>query len=72
MNIYLIQEDGEAKCWQAATMSDALEQAQDAYFDELDDPPSSHMDPRRLQDELLHYQSDILQSCTLVGELANP
>lgn len=67
MNIYLIQEDGEATCFQATCMQNAITIATQKFCKENYD---SDWDIDETPDN--YYQRAILQSCSLIGELANP
>ena len=69
MNIYLIQEDGISRCWQAETMTEAIMQAQQRFVDE---ERGDWDDVAQGETPIEYYQRTILESCTLVGELANP
>lgn len=68
MNIYLVQEDGEARCWQAYTMTEALALARSAYIEERREDEGDAMN---LSEELTFYEDSILESCALIGELVN-
>lgn len=68
MNVYLIQQDGEQECWQAETMGAAVEAAFREYYRDLTET-SGESDAT---EEREHWEGEILQSCTLVGELKNP
>ena len=69
MNIYLIIEDGQHLCWQAETMTLALSYSRDEYIDERRRDEGDALD---LSAELTYYEENILESCALIGELANP
>ena len=64
MKIYMITEDGEQKLWKAETMETAMKLAENAYIEEggLDGPE---------EEERVYYREHVIQSCTLIGELAN-
>lgn len=68
MNIYLINEDGESKCFQAENMQQALQCAEDTYIADLRERKEITVPER---EERIYWQSQIIQSCALVGELAN-
>lgn len=78
INIYLIQEDGQAICWQAESAHAAIGYAEDRHILEfcqdgglelLDQGVSSESE---IQTERENYRANIFESCSLVGELANP
>ena len=71
MNIYLLQEDGESFCIQAETMAEAIRCAesisiQENWKTELKQGGMS------LSEAINWYHTQILQSCSLIGELKNP
>ncbi len=70
MHIYLIQELGEARCWQEATMMLAINAAKNEYMKSRQDEYGG--EGFDLNEESDYYEKEILQSCTFVGELANP
>ena len=68
MNIYQIQEDGDWKCWQAESMQMAVILAQQAFVNEAKDDVEWDLD----EEPADYWQRTVLQSCALIGELANP
>ncbi len=67
MNIYLITEDGENFCIKAKTAGEAINVCEKSYIDEiLETQPGSS-----LESEKEYYYEQILQSCSLVGQLKN-
>lgn len=67
MNIYMITEDGSNFCIKALTMSDAINVCESSYVeDAMEDDHGTTEDHERK-----YYHTDILESCTLVGELRN-
>jgi len=66
MNIYLITEDGETFCIKAETMAQAIEVCEASYLDGLRLLASYNENTERA-----YYHNEILQSCSLVGELKN-
>jgi hypothetical protein len=73
MNIYLIQEDGQALCWQAESMQQAVQLAEDRHIMEATKEELEPWDytADKEAEERENYRANILQSCQLVGELAN-
>ena len=73
MNVYLITEDHEPRCYAATTMWKALQLAHDSYQRECvtQDDERNVPQPERLSVSEMweHWERDILQSCELVGEL---
>ena len=66
-NIYLLQEDGETFCIQANTMSEAIQVCEESYLeDRIEEEPGCNIEV-----EKQFYHKQILQSCSLVGELKN-
>jgi len=68
MNIYQIQEEGEWSLWQARSMSEAVTFAQQLFCKENYDKKWDLRDESPAD----YYQREILQGCTLIGELENP
>ena len=68
MNAYLVIEDGGDMVWIAPTMQRALELAWDAHVANNIDPD----DLGSVDDAREQYEHEILQSCTPLGEVANP
>lgn len=67
MNVYLLSENGEPKCIQAESMQEAITIGSQQFCKEnYDDSWHFEETPDR------YYQQCILQSCALIGELANP
>ena len=64
MNIYMITEDGEQKLWKAETMEAAMKLAENAYIEE------GGLDGSE-EEERVHYRESLIESCTLIGKLAN-
>lgn len=71
MNVYLIADGGDHKLWKAMTMADAMRAAEDAFIAECREAlaPAESFDEEETRAE---YRSDGIESCALVGELANP
>lgn len=70
MNVYMIREDGEDKIWKAATMRDAIKLAEDAYV--LEELARVGVEDTTEEQWRSLYSEELLESCTLLGELANP
>jgi hypothetical protein len=68
MFVYLIQEDGESKCWKARTPQDAIAAAVKAFCQETE--ASGDWDSDELPFD--YWMRAVFESCALVGELANP
>ena len=68
MNIYLIADGDEHKCWQAESMALAVEASENAYIGTLD----SGLTHEEYKGEREYYRDSLLEQCTLIGELANP
>lgn len=66
MNIYLIRDGGDDRCWKAETMAAAVKASEDAYMRE--NQPFENDDETERQ----HYRDSMLESCQLIGELGNP
>lgn len=65
MNVYMIRDGGDDRLWKAETMAEAMRLSEDAYIAE-DVLDSSEAEERE------HYRTEMLESCTLIGALANP
>lgn len=63
----MISDGGDNRLWQAETMNEALELAEEAYIEENWDDLESPEDEERV-----FYRTELLESCALIGELANP
>lgn len=68
MNIYLLQEDGEGFCIKAETMSEAVDVCVQSYMDDMKEEKGVSYN---LVSEREYYHEQILQSCSLVGQLKN-
>lgn len=68
MNIYMIREDGQDSLWKAATMHAALTLAEDAYVKQERDEGVDGTEEEWRD----FYRKELLESCTLIGELVNP
>lgn len=68
VNVYLIQNDGEAGCWKAETAAQAIAAAAEAFEKE------AIRENYELGDETAraYWERTCFQSCALVGELENP
>lgn len=66
MNIYRILDESDKCLWQAESMAAALQLAEDAYIAEAEIPADEQHENRE------YYRNELLQSCELIGELANP
>jgi len=67
MNIYLIVIDGVSFCIKAKTMGKAVEICEKNYLIECKEENSNC----NIEQEKEYYHEQILQSCSLVGELKN-
>ncbi len=68
MNVYLVNEDGEYNCIKAETMKEAVDICLNGYLEEMkDDQGDKYMEPTESE----YYFDNVLQSCSLVGHLAN-
>lgn len=67
MNVYLIKDGGDQMCWKAETMQSAVAAAEDAYVAD----PGNRSPDETDADMRAHYQAHLLESCQLLGELAN-
>lgn len=68
MNIYLIQDDGEAYCVRAESMQKAISICEGLYLKEIQEDQGDNFNRK---EESEYYQEQILQSCQLVGQLKN-
>ncbi len=68
MNVYMIREDGVDFCIKAETMSTALAICFESYMDDMREEKGYEFDRAG---EYKYYHQDIVQSCSLVGELKN-
>ena len=66
MNVYLIQEDGESFCIAAKSMHDATHKALEIYLKQQEEEDGVNFSPIA---EERYYQRNIIQSCSLIGEL---
>lgn len=67
MNVYQITVDGQAELWAGTNMPEACKGAEDDYIRQL-------REDAQLEDEgeqRLYFQTDLLESCQLVGEVKN-
>lgn len=71
MNIYLIIEDGQNFCIRAKTMNEAINICELSYLEDLEDQKEGEGDAYNELDEKEYYHEQILQSCSLVGQLKN-
>lgn len=69
MNVYMIREDGEDKLWLSPTMRDALALAEDNHV--MNERARSEAEGTEEEWRDL-YRKELLESCTLIGEVANP
>ena len=67
MNIYWLMEDGESFCIKAFSMSEAVDVCEKSYLEDI----SEEKPKRNIEAERKFYHNQILQSCSLVGELKN-
>lgn len=67
MNIYLITEDGSNFCMRGQTMSEVIGLCERSYIEDAVEDDSKTTE----EYERKYYHDEILQSCTLVGELKN-
>ena len=72
MNIYLIADGDEHKCWQAESMAEATKLSEDAYLAETFKERLDHIDAMEIEGEQTYYRESLLEQCTLIAELANP
>jgi len=68
MNIYLVKEDGETFCIKAKTMAQAISICEISYLEEAEDEEKENYNE---QYSKVFYYENILQSCSLVGQLKN-
>lgn len=69
MNVYMIREDGQDKLWKAQTMREAVQLAEEAYVKEEAEASTGEGEEANWRE---FYHETLLESCTLIGELANP
>lgn len=67
MNIYLLVEDDVSFCIRAKTMSEAVQICKESYLEDRKEEKSNYS----MMTEIAYYNDQILQSCSLVGELKN-
>lgn len=72
MNVYMIREDGEDKLWKAPTMYAAIKAAEDRYVQEERARNAADHFYSMEEEWRAVYGAKVMESCTLVGELANP
>lgn len=72
MLIYRIKDGGDWLCWKAESMAAATKASEDRYIAEQRDAMGEDRENFEEEIERAHYRSDMLESCELVGELANP
>jgi hypothetical protein len=70
MNIYLIVEDGEQFCIKADTPKEAIDICLKGYLQEEGIEVDESVHPDDLSESQWYYD-EILQSCSLVGQLRN-
>ena len=69
MNVYRISDGGDDRLWKAESMDEAIKLAEDAYIKENTNcRPMTKAEARERE----HYRTAMLESCVLLGELANP
>lgn len=68
MNVYLIKDGGDDRCWKAETMAEAVKASEDAYMRENQPFNNGNTD----EEERQHYRDGMLESCQLIAELGNP
>ena len=68
MNIYLMDEDGERFCIRSKNMAEAIDVCEKSY---LEDRQEEEGDKYNDKTEREYYHEQILQSCSLLGELKN-
>lgn len=72
MNIYLLIEDGGSFCIKAKTMAEAVSTCEQSYLeDRQEELGKSGPEKCDSDSEKEYYHEQILQSCSLVGELKN-
>ena len=67
-NIYLLIEDGEHICIRAKTMSEAIIICETSYLEDREEDEGDNYDAAS---EKEFYYEQILQSCSLIGQLKN-
>lgn len=72
MNIYLLIEDGDSFCIKAKTMAKAINVCEQSYLEDRQEELGK-MGPKKYDNEYekQFYHEQILESCSLVGELKN-
>ncbi len=68
MNVYLMNEDGESFCIRARNMGTAVIACENKYLADMKEEKGGEYDKTK---EKIYYHEQILQSCSLVGELKN-
>lgn len=68
MNVYLLVEDGVSFCIKAERMSEAVDLCERSYLDDMKEEKGVDYN---LVSECEYYHEQILQSCSLIGELKN-
>lgn len=71
MNIYLVVEDGDTFCIQADTMNEAVKFCEEVHLEECSKNYLEIGIGFDAGNEKRYYQEQILQSCSLIGELKN-
>jgi len=71
VNIYLIVEDGQQFCIKAINMGEAVKLCLDSYLEEREGDIGYKFDDIYKNEETGYYHGNILESCSLVGELKN-
>lgn len=64
MNIYLLIENGESFCIRANSMDEAVQVCKKSYLEDRKEERG-----RNMITEEIFYNEQILQSCSLVGQL---
>jgi hypothetical protein len=68
VNVYLVTEDNVSFCIKAETMSETVDICERSYLDDMKEEKGVDYN---LVSEKEFYHEQILQSCSLVGELKN-
>lgn len=71
MNIYLMDEDGQLFCIKANTMAEAIKICEKDYLDYLKERSEEEKYNFNEETDKEYYYKEVLQSCSLVGELKN-
>ena len=71
MNIYLISDGDEHKCWQAESMAQATAASELAYLEQTFEDRSDPVPESEIDAEREYYRESLLEQCTLIGPLAN-